>query len=160
MKKRIIITAAVVLGVAVFLLLAMFSTRNKATPWILDMNHLKQICLACQMYATDYAGAYPNDWAQLGPYLNDQAAFVADRNRQRTGALANVMRWTDYVYVPGNSKSSPADAIVAYLPAGFYPDKAGAAVVFADSHTEWMTVQELTRALGKAAPTTGGTARR
>jgi len=151
--KLIVIVAG--LGIAAYFILPTIP-GHKHPPYIRDMNNLKQIYMASVLYAINHGGQFPPNLEALSATdLDNPSVFVRWQNRQSAGALTNVTEWTDYVYLPGLSESSPHDAIVAFLPPGVYTwqDETGAAVVFADGSMQWLSVEEFTRAMNKRTPT-------
>lgn len=130
----------------------LWPVRTDRPPWIRDINNLKQIDVLCRLYGEDHEGRYPNDWTELASY-NEYGPdiFVTLDNRESAGNLTNVMEWTDYVYIPGRTASSPPDAIVAFLPPGHYFQKGRtwAIVLFVDGHVERMSITNFTRAMNK-----------
>ena len=106
------------------------------------------------MYARDSGGAYPDEFTQLEKYFSPKSgrkAFVTPKNRKNVGQWADVMEWTDYVYIPGTTTSSSPDRVVAFLPPGHHTqrDENGALILFADNHVEWQTVKEFTRTINE-----------
>jgi prepilin-type processing-associated H-X9-DG protein len=109
-----------------------------------DASKLKQIGLACLIYAGDYSGEYPADLAQLREYFGggwNPDVFLADQSRTLPGPMDEVMRWTDFVYVGGATSSAPADRILAFQPPGQHPHDAGANVLFVDGRVQWFDLR-------------------
>jgi hypothetical protein len=61
--------------------------------------------------------------------------FVDPKNGKNIVHWADVMEWTDYVYLPGARISSPPDRAVAFLPPR-HETGARTLVLFVDGHIE------------------------
>ncbi|MFC1462705.1 hypothetical protein ACFLQU_03780 [Verrucomicrobiota bacterium] len=152
---RILLALAIVLGVAAYFLAPVLPWHSHP-PYIRDMSNLKNISTLCLASALDQDGQFPKDWSDLSPRDSySPALFVTRKNRKRTGPMSEVMSWTDYVYVPGHTVTSPPHAVVAYLPPGVYrhQGKTGAVVAFASGEIHWLSVAEFTKAVNKGTPT-------
>ena len=160
MKRIGCITAVILtLGLALFVILPAITAPNTKATVAYDMSHLRQIGMACLMYAMDHNGEYPADWACLTNYANTPKLYFSRHDANNAGAMSNVMQWTSYVYIRGVTTAAAPETIVAYLPPGHYEQKDRGIVVHADCSVEWKSLRELTEALNKN-PTTGGTVRR
>lgn len=120
------------------------------------MHRLRRVAGACGRYAKDNAGALPQDWSQLGPYVgNNLDVFLSAWSNHPAGAISNVLTWTDFVYVRGLTTSAPPRSVLAYLPAG-HSKHPGVATVSVDTTVRWLTVREFTTMMNTPQPALGG----
>ena len=150
MKKLGCIVASVcAIGAALFLVLPMLSFPKTKAVRSFDMNCLSQIGKACMMYAMDHNGQYPPDFAALTPYADYPKLYVSRHDRERAGAMSNVMDWTSFVYHRGITTASPPESVVAYLPPGHHEKTNGGIMLFADGSVQWMALPDFTRKLNQ-----------
>jgi hypothetical protein len=144
----------VAVAVLIFILLPAFITPKTSSIVKSDMNRLKQIGMACLMYAMDHRGEYPTDWTALtNNYANTPNLFVTHYHQKKEGSMSNVMEWTSFVYVPGLTTASPPRSVVAYLPLGHYKKREGGIILFADCSVEWQPPEQFRETLERT-PTT------
>ena len=126
MKKFSIGAVVLILaGVALVLLLGDIHDHERVRR-IRDLANLQQIGQACEKFARDNAGHFPEDWSQLDAYVaGNSNLFVRSENRHTVGSMTNVMDWTDYVYAHRVTTASPRRSVVAFLPPGSYPKNNG-----------------------------------
>jgi hypothetical protein len=159
MKKiGCIVAPLILIALVVFVLLPALITPKTSSIVMSDMNRLKQIGMACLMYAIDHRGEYPADWNALtNNYANIPKLFVTHADeKKKTGHMSNVMEWTSFVYVPGLTTASPPRSVVAYLPLGHYKARDGGIIVFADCSVEWQPPEQFKETL-RGTPTTTST---
>jgi len=95
--------------------------------------------------------------------------------RDRAGAISNVIAWTSFRYVPGATTASPPGRVVAYLPPRQYGEREctccgkthfdfkrqqyfrGESLLFADGSVSWETPDEFEKVLNEQV--TNGMAR-
>ena len=149
--KRIgcIVAIVTAIGVVVVVLLPAFISPCTKAPIASEMNRLKQIGIACMIYAMDHDGAYPPDFVSLTNYADKPLLYVSRHDLDNAGAMSNVMEWTSFVYNRGITTASPPDTIVAYLPPGHFKKKNGGVILFADGRVEWKPLNEFTRTLNE-----------
>ena len=76
--------------------------------------HLNHIGLTCRLYASDHGGVFPVSLAALYPeYLAPLMLFVCSLTLESPGAAESIGEWTDYVLIPGRSKSDDPDTVLA-----------------------------------------------
>ena len=114
-----------------------------------SMSNLRQIGMACMLYANENNGKYPPD---LGTLLKTQdivaAAFISPRGRGEVPAEVRAMKaeqqaeWinqnADYVYLgKGKNNTMHADEVLAYekLEIG---GRQGSNFLYGDGHVEWL----------------------
>lgn len=153
--KKTIVVIAVVAGVAFIAFLVMPAIRQDSGKprRVQDMNNLHQIGLACQMFAREHEGRFPDDLSQLTPYFGPDATscFIsASKRGSEPGAMTNIMQWTDYIYLRGATTSSSPSTVVAFLPIGIYPAEQGTLVLLADGRVRCQTLSEFTRAMNSS----------
>jgi hypothetical protein len=94
-------------------------------------NNLRQVGLACHMYADDNDERFPQSVSQLFPdYLDNVRVLHCPSARSRN------VPGPHYVYVPGLRSASPPEYVLAYENAGNHPGE-GFTVLFVDAHVEW-----------------------
>ncbi len=151
MKKKVgcIVGLVTLVAVAVFVLLPALTMPRPSSIVMVDMANLNQIGRACWRYAFDHDGQFPPDFSHLTQYADHPRLYVSRHDRDQAGSLSNVMDWTSYVYLSGNTTSSPPDTVVAFLPPGHYEKRNGGVILFADGSVEWKKLQEFTKTLNQ-----------
>jgi prepilin-type processing-associated H-X9-DG protein len=101
---------------------------------------LRQIGLACHMYADDSAEQFPPDLGKLFPtYVDNAKIYLCPSTpefRQGAAAAQNGMA-SSYEYLPGRSSGLPGDFILAFdKDAGNHAGQ-GFNVLYCDAHVEW-----------------------
>jgi len=142
----------IVLGSLLSSMVPKLTDRPTRPYWWRDVSNLKQIGIACVMYAAAHDGQFPGDLCQAFPSdTRHPEIFVTQRNRPNMRSIETVMEWTDYVYIPGHTVTSPADSVVAFLPPGHHveEDPTEAIVLFGDGRVERMSVADFTRAMNR-----------
>lgn len=158
--KRAIYVASVAIalsGVVLLLLPAMVCPRTRALS-VADANNLKQVGLACLMYAYEHNGEYPTDLGQLSKYIGgdkNRRLFLSSWSDIGPGPMSNAMEWTDYVYIPGATTSSPPGRVLAYQPPGQHPKSLGANILFVDGHVEWVDMRGFIRTMNSPQQRSG-----
>ncbi len=128
---RLLVLAAVVgLPVLLYLMLPEVSRKRSSKRRVTCKSNLRQIALACQVYADDNDGWFPTDIEQL------DLAFADDRNVFKCPSAAPDDGSVSYVLVPGLSEKMPAEFMLAYDKAENHQG-AGCNVAFVDGHVEW-----------------------
>lgn len=157
MKKIGCIVAPLALtAIVIFLLLPALSRPKTSSIVMSDMNRLKQIGMACLMYAMDHRGEYPADWAALtNNYANDPRLFVTHYDKKKAADMSNVMEWTSFVYLPGLTTAAPPRSILAYLPLGHYKTRDGGILLFANCSVEWQPPEQFKETLRGTHPAGG-----
>jgi prepilin-type processing-associated H-X9-DG protein len=115
------LVAAVAVGA---LLYAAISTSRVMATRAQCKGNLRQVGIACQVYAMD-KNKFPPDLEALMPkYVDDPRVLQCPA---RGGAK--------YVYLPGRTPTMPANTVLAYEPAGNHGGR-GFNVLFVDAHVE------------------------
>ncbi|MEA2708784.1 MAG: hypothetical protein QOF78_1385 [Phycisphaerales bacterium] len=111
-------------------------------------SNMRQIGLALLLYGNDNRGVYPPDFPPLlltqditsevfvCPSSNDTKAPGATAQEQ----APNLHKHCSYVYLPGGTTSSSAEAVLAYEPMSNH-DGDGANFLFGDGHVAWESKQ-------------------
>jgi len=130
------------LGLGVVLGLSAFSkVRPRGRPGQCKAN-LRQIGLACHIYADDNDEEFPPDLAHLYPALVDNAKVFSCPSRPSSykdftlGPAAVGERSSSYVYLPGRWPALPGDFFLAYEKIENHGG-AGFNVLYVDAHVEW-----------------------
>jgi type II secretory pathway pseudopilin PulG len=129
-------TAGLVAGLA---LPAMERARG-AAKGAASASNLRQMGVACQMYAGDNDDKFPPDMKTMVPdYVDNPRLFLSP------GYSRHAADGVDYAYVPGLTNADPGDWVVAYetLPG----ERGRQAVLFIDCHIEQLDAGELGRRL-------------
>jgi prepilin-type processing-associated H-X9-DG protein len=105
-------------------------------------SNLRQIGMACQIYADDNDGAYPPDPVLLYPeYLDRAKIFSCPSNPSKWWKLVPAGRWsresTSYVYVSGLRSTDSGDCVLAFDRIENHQGLGGN-VLFIDGHAEWV----------------------
>ncbi len=132
----------VLIGLSALAVLVLIPVAQKPreTPLrVICKSNLRQIGLACLMYADDNNGFFPPHFAALVPvYVDNARIFSCNRNPSRwrdfNGGRATAAS-SSYAYVGGLSASAPFEVILAYDRTPH--NRAGRYVLFADAHVEW-----------------------
>ncbi|MHC4914511.1 MAG: hypothetical protein ACYTGB_03385 [Planctomycetota bacterium] len=136
---RWVILAVGLSGLSVLVLAAFVQSRRETCARSPCKSNLRQIGLACLMYAEDNGGSFPPDFASLVPEYIDGARVLScyqnpsmwkDFNRGKATAGSS-----SYAYFPGLGTWAPGSAMVAYDRKPHNGD--GRNIVFADAHVEW-----------------------
>jgi general secretion pathway protein G len=100
-----------------------------------SLNNLKQIALACIMYADDHEGKFAPDLQQLYPYHRNPK--ILESPRKPTG-----FDGPSYIYVAGLKWQMPDSSkiIIFYENPAFCID--GICAAFLDGHSQWMKPAE------------------
>ncbi|MCC6794292.1 MAG: DUF1559 domain-containing protein [Candidatus Hydrogenedentes bacterium] len=101
-------------------------------------NNLKQIGLACKLFANEHSNTYPKSLQDLVPqYLSDPQVLVCPSTEDQPGPLDAVTAWTSYeVVYQGVDENRPDVVLVdekqedAHIPAGCN-------YLFCDGHVEY-----------------------
>ena len=119
---------------------------------VVSLNNLKQIALACIMYADDHDGKFAPDLQQLYPYHRSPKILESPRKPKGFDGPS-------YIYVAG-LKARMRDAsriIIFYENPAFCSD--GICVAFLDGHSQWMKpveflerLKETYKQLGREMP--------
>ncbi|MCK5805575.1 MAG: DUF4190 domain-containing protein [Lentisphaeria bacterium] len=142
-----LITGYINLGMALFMvpllaamLLPALSNARRQARAIQDMNNLKQLALGTIMYVDDNKGAFPNDLADVFPYVGAGQVFVCPTRATTAPANADEVRagQCDYVYmgkglVLRDVQRSQDTPIICTKP-GMFPKQIN--VAFADGHVQ------------------------
>jgi prepilin-type processing-associated H-X9-DG protein len=96
---------------------------------VASMSNLKQIGLACIMYADDNNGSFPADLQGLQKYLGSPEVLESPRKpKDFTGP--------SYIYVPGQTRDTDMHNVLVYENPEFSKDRVNA--LFPDGHVEAM----------------------
>jgi len=106
-----------------------------------SVSYLRQIGLACLMYANDHDGTLPNELGELVPdYLSSPDVLVSPSDPSPM-PLADTGLRTSYLYVgslPVTDVDRPSGVVMAYSRRGVHRERT---VLFADGHVETLSEQ-------------------
>ena len=112
-------------------------------------SNLRQIGLACLMWADDHGERFPDSLAQLVPdYVDNPRIFSCDRAPSRWQDFQNgpvTEESSSYEYLPGRVAALPGDFILAFDKSADHHGGAGFNVLFCDAHVEWRRASGLER---------------
>lgn len=144
-----IVSALAIIGLILFVLLPALTVPKASSVIGSDINKLKQIGMACLMYEMDHAGHYPDSFADLTEYADAPKLYVAHPDRDKVGAMSNVMEWTSFVFCSGITTASPPSSVLAFLPPGHHKKHNGGVILFADGEVKLFDLPEFTRTLNR-----------
>lgn len=131
----------VVVGAALVVSLGLLSCRDRShvAPYRC-LNNLKQIGIACRMYAQDHGGLFPTNFVSLSPYVGSNAVALYrcpwSPTLKRPGSMETVDQWTEYRMVQGlTTNSPPGQPNVFCIPENHKGE--GWNVLYVDGHVEW-----------------------
>jgi prepilin-type processing-associated H-X9-DG protein len=108
-------------------------------------SNLRQIGLACHMYADDNNEQFPPDLASLYPtYVDNPKIYLCPSTpeyRQGAAAAQNGAA-SSYEYLPGRDAALPGDFVLALGNPGNHRGQ-GFNVLFVDAHVEWRRATSL-----------------
>ncbi len=105
-------------------------------------NRLRQVALACLMYAEDNDELFPPDLDHLHlEYIDRREDVFCPAAGFRAGAK--------YALEPGLRRTFPNDCILTYCRTAGHHGGKGRNVAFVDAHVEWMRESEFQAALKK-----------
>ncbi|HIJ51629.1 MAG TPA: hypothetical protein HPP66_00565 [Planctomycetes bacterium] len=137
--------------VSAFVQPALGRARNQAKRAV-SLNNLKQIALACIMYADEHEGKFASDLQQLYPYHRNPK--ILESPRKPKGFVG-----PSYIYVAGLTlrMRDPSRIIIFYENPAFCSD--GICAAFLDGHCEWLKpagflqrLEETYKRLGRKMP--------
>jgi len=113
------VLAGAAVGIAAGALLLHSAQRETYSSRDNCRNNLRQIGMACQIYADDNDGAFPTDLSLLYPeYLDSALFFSCPKNPSRYQEFVKTGRFTrestSYVYVAGLRADDPGDCLLAF----------------------------------------------
>ena len=126
-------------------------TRERARR-TLCMTKLAEMARSTMLFQEKHTNHFPQSVRDLTPFLTDPAAYICPSSGNKSGDLADVNSWTDYVYIspPGTNQ------VLAYCPPGNHKGKGGN-IAFADGSVRWYGAEEFTNVLRHGRPKTNST---
>jgi len=106
-------------------------------------SNLRQIGLACHMWADDNNEKFPPDFASLVPTYIDNPKVFGCPSVRGSGGVAAGPDDSDYTYVPGRDAALPGDFILAYDKHTDNHRGDGFNVLYCDAHVEWRRSAQL-----------------
>ncbi len=105
------------------------------------LGNLKQIGLACHLYANDNREKFPDKLVDLLPnYATSKKMFICPDTNAQEGDVT-------YVYIKGLGETDDPDKILAYDADGNHKD--GRNVLYVDGHANFMAEADFQKALAK-----------
>ena len=124
------------LSVAIFFVLGRRSGRDQLYIRLCRGN-IGCVLLACQMYASDHNGRFPDSWSDVRLYAGPVAEqFDCPAGGRDRGAISNVNDWADYVLVGGVTERDLPSTILIYEPLANHGGRGGH-IVFANGTIKW-----------------------
>lgn len=148
-----VVLFVVLAGFVVFLLMPGHRGSRESERRAYCSNNLRQIALACLLYAQENDNCYPSQLQQLYPEFIDQSKVFS--------CLSSPSEWRDfdegtvtansssYALVPGLKETMPGSTILLYEKSAEHHDGDGGNVAFIDAHVEWMREDRFQAALAK-----------
>ncbi len=123
--------AALVVGLLALLAVPALQRSSKAAMRVRCMSSLRQIGLACQLYAAEH-DAFPPDLASLQPkYVDNPKIFWCPASgNYRPGKVS-------YGYLPGRDPGLPPDFVLAFDESPENHGGEGFSVLYCDGNVEW-----------------------
>lgn len=150
-KVASLVALVVIGGLAILLVLPLFHDRGSDHARGTCKSNLRQIVLACHMYADDHEGRFPDRFEELcfeyveNPKAFSCAAVLSSYEDFKTGKVTD--KSSSYVLVPGLNSDMPPEIILAYERSGRNHKARGRNVAFVDAHVEWMRDAEFQKRL-------------
>jgi prepilin-type processing-associated H-X9-DG protein len=134
------IALAAVLGIVAVLVAPELTRLSRGGQRAHCENNLRQIGLACHMYADDYDEKFPPDFKSLVPdYVESPEIFSCPSGPSSWQDFADgtaTAESSSYEYLKGRDPLMPADFVLAY-DRNLDHHKEGFNVLFCDAHVEW-----------------------
>ncbi len=130
-------------GMMMGLMLPAMSRVRTSARRATSKSNLRQIGLACHMWADDNDEKFPPNLKVLMPEYVDNAKVYACPNYTKHAADG-----IDYAYVTGLRVTDSGETVLAYESVG-QGENAGANVLFCDAHVEWMRGERLKKTLAE-----------
>jgi len=145
--RKTAMAGAIVAGLGLFWIAAVMFTLQTIRGGARTYNckgHLRQIGLACHVYADENDGAFPASLQSTYPiFIDNRKVFVCPGPQPPPGfweaALRRRVKPADrnYVYVSGLRADDPGDCVLAFDRLENHGHK-GRNVLFADAHVSWI----------------------
>lgn len=149
MRKSAVIGWLVILAVFLSYAVCLYlpAARAKRSAWAaVCASNLKQIGLACHMYAMDHDGRFPDTLAELSDkYVELQCFFCPGDHGGHTGKYVNDLdsAAASYILVPGLSPSDDPDTVLAYDKSVWNHGGTGKNVCFVDGRVRFIEVDRI-----------------
>jgi prepilin-type processing-associated H-X9-DG protein len=139
---KILVYFAILLVLAVFLLPALKTGRDRCNTKYACYSNLKQIGLSLKQYAMDYEDYFPPGNNAQGleklrslDYLTDYGVYVCPKKRTRRGTEGHLAEAScGYIYLGGFKDDGSGDVPLAFDKPGNHPDYVN--VLFIDGHVK------------------------
>ena len=133
---NLMVTIAIIAILAAMLLPALSKAKEGARR-ASCLNNLKQIGLACHMYAQDNNGVFPDKLSLLYPeYISSLRIFVCPSTDDKISSLDEIDENMSYVYIGGLTEDNDPDTVLVYEKPGNH-GKAGYNELFLDGRVKW-----------------------
>ena len=145
--------ATTAMGVSI--LLPALNRAKAAARRVACASNLRQMSMAAIMYANDNNGQFPQDFAQMLPYVKEPRVFLCPATGRTVpaevaaGAPEQKAKWVnenaDYVYLGAKQRlegpGQPATTILIYEKLENHRGE-GINIAFADGHVEWLMMPQ------------------
>lgn len=85
--------------------------------WHADGDKLESITTSTKWYARlKNMDDLPRDWSSLEEDDCELGAFISVASNKKPGKMRDVMKWTDFIYIPGHKLTDPDDTIIIVSP--------------------------------------------
>jgi len=105
-------------------------------------NNLKQLVMACKIFAGEHEGRFPSELGELAPkYIDDMSRFSCPGSGRKVNSWENIAVDSDYSIVPNLTTDSPKDTVLLREKTNENHSPSGHTVCMVSCRT-WFIVQE------------------
>jgi len=144
-NKRYIITSIIISlgGIIIIPVIVLISLSNarECVKKASCVNNLKQIGIACHMYAQDNEGVLPDTLSCIYPtYASNLKVFTCPNTNNKISCAEEIDKNKSYIYVNGLTKDGDPDTLVAYDKPENHKGK-DRNELFLDGHVKWKSLE-------------------